>query len=110
MSDREMLRKALEISSLFEGLCFEENWFFRDFKREDIISEEQNGVACIGLILRGSAKVAPGEQGAVSTIGRGAEFGICNIFDRITVLRRFIPISNIDQSGNRIIIKLNSTF
>lgn len=82
MTDREMLRKALEISSLFEGLGFEENWFFRDFKREDIISEEQNGVACIGLILRGSAKVAPGEQGAVSTIGRGAEFGICNIFVR----------------------------
>ncbi len=82
MTDREMLKKALEISSLFEGLGFEENWFFRDFKREDIISEEQNGVACIGLILRGSAKVAPGEQGAVSTIGRGAEFGICNIFVR----------------------------
>ncbi len=82
MTDREMLRKALEISSLFEGLGFEENWFFRDFMREDIISEEQNGVACIGLILRGSAKVAPGEQGAVSTIGRGAEFGICNIFVR----------------------------
>lgn len=82
MTDREMLRKALEISSLFEGLGFEENWFFRDFKREDIISEEQNGVACIGLILRGSASVAPGEQGAVSTIGRGAEFGICNIFVR----------------------------
>ncbi len=82
MTDREMLKKALEISSLFEGLGFEENWFFRDFKREDIISEEQNGVGCIGLILRGSAKVAPGEHGAVSTIGRGAEFGICNIFVR----------------------------
>ncbi len=82
MTDREMLKRALEISSLFEGLCFEENWFFRDFKREDVISEEQNGVGCIGLILRGSASVAPGEQGAVSTIGRGAEFGICNIFVR----------------------------
>lgn len=82
MTDREMLRKALETSSLFEGLGFEENWFFRDFKRDEEISEEQNGVLCVGLILRGSASVAPGEQGAVSTIGRGAEFGICNIFVR----------------------------
>ena len=44
MTDREMLRKALETSSLFEGLGFEENWFFRDFKRDEEISEEQNGV------------------------------------------------------------------
>lgn len=82
MTDREMLKRALETSSLFEGLGSTENWFFRDFKRDEEISEEQNGVGCIGLILRGSAKVAPGEQGEVSTIGRGAEFGICNIFVR----------------------------
>lgn len=80
MTDSEMLNRALLKSPLFEGECSDKSWSIKCFERGETVHEEQNGVGCIGIILSGSAQVAPNEQGAVSTLGRGAEFGICNIF------------------------------
>lgn len=90
MTDSEMLRWALLKSPLFEGDCSDRSWWIKSFERGETVHEEQNGVGCIGLILSGSAQVTPNEQGAVSTLTRGAEFGICNIFVREAMPTRLI--------------------
>ncbi len=95
MTDRELLLRALQKSPLFEGECADRAWSIKSFGRASVIPEEQNGIGCIGLILSGSAEVTPNEQGAVSTLGRGAEFGICNIFvheDMPTRLKARTPL------------------
>ncbi len=95
MTDSEMLRRALIKSPLFEGECADKGWNIKSFERGETVSEEQNGVGCVGLMLSGSAEVTPSEQGAVSTLSRGAEFGICNIFvreDMPTKLKARTPI------------------
>lgn len=58
----------------------DKSWFYKEFSKNDKISERQNGIDCLGLIIKGSAEVSPGDGSAVSRIGAGSEFGICNIF------------------------------
>lgn len=82
MTDRQLLKKALEHSELFEGTDLNEQWLIRTFERSQQISEIQNGIECIGLILRGSAEVSPKNQSSVSVLICGNVFGICNIFVR----------------------------
>lgn len=87
MTDNELLQRALNHSSLFEGVSatttgFLSKWQIKDFRRGDIISELQNGIDCVGLMLRGSAEVSPRCESAVSVLTSGCEFGICNIFVR----------------------------
>lgn len=80
MTDRELIKKAFSSSVLFQGLPIDKSWFYKEFSRNDKISEHQNGIDCLGLLIKGSAEVSPGDGSAVSRIGAGAEFGICNIF------------------------------
>ncbi len=80
--DDELLVRALSRSSLFDGVAADLNWFIKEFKRGEDISEVQNGVECVGVILKGSAQVSPSCHGAVSLMSTGGEFGICNIFVR----------------------------
>lgn len=87
MTDSELLQRALNNSSLFEGAPasadgFLPKWQIKDFRRGEIISELQNGVDCVGLILKGCAEVSPRCESAVSVLSSGCEFGICNIFVR----------------------------
>lgn len=83
--DKELL-SALGKSELFMGLGQELgrrlSFFSVSFSRGEPISELQNGVDCVGIIVRGCAEVLPGLTGRVSIIGPGSEFGICNIFIR----------------------------
>lgn len=91
MTEKELLANALNRSSLFSGFdddgsdsvpAFAGRWQMRDFERGEIISELQNGVDCVGLMVKGSAEVSPKCESAVSVLTSGCEFGICNIFVR----------------------------
>ncbi len=78
---RLLFEDALSESQLFSGT--ETNhllWSFKTFKRGEIISETQNGIACVGLIISGAVDVTSPYEGSVSVAKKGAEFGICNIF------------------------------
>ena len=83
-NERELIRHAFEKSALFCGASSDVlmlgDWFVREFKRSLEIFEEQNGVECVGVIIKGCAQVIPGDQSAVSVLTTGGEFGICNIF------------------------------
>lgn len=91
MTEKELLACAFNRSSLFEGIDgegsasvpgFAGRWQVKDFQRGEVISELQNGVDCVGLMLKGSAEVSPKCESAVSVLTSGCEFGICNIFVR----------------------------
>lgn len=112
LTENEILERALKRSAIFEGLTAEQaraipGWFTKEFKRGELISECQNGVYCVGLMIKGSAEVSPNCQSSVSILSGGGEFGICNIFvseDMPTVLVAktsckvgFIPKDNFAQ-------------
>lgn len=92
MEDREAVMRALESSSLFRGISPSalKGAFTKTFRRGDTVSETQNGVECVGVVVTGSLSVGATDSGSVSVMNRGGEFGICNIFVREkmpTVLR-----------------------
>lgn len=89
MTEKELLTVAFNRSSLFDGIAsegkdsvaeFAGRWQIKDFQRGEVISEIQNGVDCVGLLVKGSAEVSPRCESAVSILTSGCEFGICNIF------------------------------
>lgn len=75
---------ALQSSELFCGLDPAQirGGFVREFRRGDAVSETQDGVDCVGVVVSGSLNVAAQEGSSVSVMKRGCEFGICNIYVR----------------------------
>lgn len=75
---------ALQSSELFCGLDPAQirGGFTCTFRRGDTVSETQNGIDCVGVVVSGSLSVAAQEGSSVSVMKRGGEFGICNIFVR----------------------------
>lgn len=75
---------ALQSSELFCGLDPAQirGGFIGEFRRGDRVSETQNGIDCVGVVVSGSLSVAAQEGSSVSVMRRGGEFGICNIFVR----------------------------
>lgn len=89
---------ALSASDLFRGLNPEliRGSFIKEFKRGDTVSEIQNGIDCLGIVIFGSLSVAANEGSSVSVMKRGGEFGICNIFvkeDMPTLLKARVQSS-----------------
>ena len=84
MEDSSRIRAALSYSELFRGVdpSAIRGSFILEFKRGDPVSEVQNGVECVGVIISGGIAVESGEGSSVSVMKRGGEFGICNIFVR----------------------------
>lgn len=84
MEDSSRIRTALSSSELFRGVdpSAIRGSFILEFKRGDPVSEVQNGVECVGVIISGGIAVESGEGSSVSVMKRGGEFGICNIFVR----------------------------
>ena len=84
MEDSSRIRAALSSSELFRGVdpSAIRGSFILEFKRGDPVSEVQNGVECVGVIISGGIAVESGEGSSVSVMKRGGEFGICNIFVR----------------------------
>ena len=82
MEDSSRIRAALSYSELFRGVdpSAIRGSFILEFKRGDPVSEVQNGVECVGVIISGGIAVESGEGSSVSVMKRGGEFGICNIF------------------------------
>lgn len=78
------IAEALLNSELFCGLdpAVIRGGFSRDFRRGEIVSETQDGIDCVGVVVSGSLNVAAQEGSSVSVMKRGGEFGICNIFVR----------------------------
>ena len=79
-AERKLIESAFSRSALFEGMTPDSGWFVREYRKGDNIPESPDGIGCVGVIIRGCAQVSPREQGAVSVLTQGAEFGICNIF------------------------------
>ena len=84
MEDSSRIRAALSYSELVRGVAPSaiRGSFILEFKRGDPVSEVQNGVECVGVIISGGIAVESGEGSSVSVMKRGGEFGICNIFVR----------------------------
>ena len=84
MEDISSLSAALACSELFHGVepSALKSSFILSFRRGEVVSETQNGVECVGVVLLGSLTVSAGEGSSVSVMKRGGEFGICNIFVR----------------------------
>lgn len=82
MSLKETVSKGLALSEIFAGVNVSDvnGYFVKSFKRGDEIGEVQNGVDCVGVILKGSATVGSAQGKNVSVARPGSEFGICNIF------------------------------
>lgn len=82
MNQNDLIHKVFTLSEIFSGSKPESfgGWFVGDFKRGDEISEMQNGIDCVGVILKGSATVGSAQGKNVSVARPGSEFGICNIF------------------------------
>ena len=84
MEDLALIRSAFSYSELFRGVEPSEirSGHIVSFKRGDVVSETQNGIDCVGVILSGSLSVEANDRSSVSVMRRGGEFGICNIFVR----------------------------
>ena len=84
MENLTALKNAFQSSELFRGLdpSLVRRGFVLSFRRSDEVSETQNGIECVGVILSGSLTVEAAEGSSVSVMKRGGEFGICNIFVR----------------------------
>lgn len=80
MTDIGLLERAFLISELFKGFSPSRHWVIKSFKRGEIVSEVQQGIGCVGLVISGSIEVANSYDGSVSIAKPGSEFGICNIF------------------------------
>lgn len=82
MDDIAAIRSVLENSPLFRGCdpSIIRGSFVMTFKRGESVSETQNGIECVGVVISGSLTVEATEGSSVSVIKRGGEFGICNIF------------------------------
>lgn len=84
MEDLSLIRSAFSASGLFKGAdpSVIRSGFVQSFKRGENVSETQNGIDCVGVILSGSLGVEANDRSSVSVMKRGGEFGICNIFVR----------------------------
>ena len=84
MEDLALIRSAFSSSDLFHGVdpSVVRSAFVMSFKRGEAVSETQNGIECVGVILSGSVGVEANDRSSVSVMKRGGEFGICNIFVR----------------------------
>lgn len=84
MEDSAMIRSAFSSSELFRGVEPSEirSGSVVSFKRGETVSETQNGIDCVGVILTGCLAVEANDRSSVSVMKRGGEFGICNIFVR----------------------------
>ena len=84
MEDLALIRSAFSSSALFRSVEPSEirSGHIVGFKRGDVVSETQNGIDCVGVILSGSLSVEANDRSSVSVMRRGGEFGICNIFVR----------------------------
>lgn len=84
MEDLALIRSAFTSSALFRGVepSAVRSGFTATFKRGEAVSETQNGIDCVGVILSGSLGVEANDRSSVSVMKRGGEFGICNIFVR----------------------------
>ena len=82
MEDLALIRSAFSSSELFRGVepSAVRSGHIATFKRGDVVSETQNGIDCVGVILTGSLSVEANDRSSVSVMKRGGEFGICNIF------------------------------
>lgn len=82
MEDLALIRSAFSSSELFRGVepSAIRSGQVTTFKRGDFVSETQNGIDCVGVILTGSLSVEANDRSSVSVMKRGGEFGICNIF------------------------------
>lgn len=78
----DLTLKVFTLSEIFSGTNPESfnGWFVKEFKRGEKIGEMQNGIDCVGVILKGSATVGSAQGKNVSVARPGSEFGICNIF------------------------------
>lgn len=77
-----LVTAALQSSDMFRGLNPDliHGGFTREFKRGDPVTETQDGINCVGIVVSGSLNVAASKGSSVSVLKRGSEFGICNIF------------------------------
>lgn len=84
MEDTAMIRTAFSHSDLFRGVdpALVRSAFVKHFQRGETVSETQNGVDCVGIVVSGSLGVEAYEKSTVSVMKRGGEFGICNVFVR----------------------------
>ena len=84
MEDLALIRSAFSASKLFKGAdpSAVRSGFVQSFRRGENVSETQNGIDCVGVILSGSLGVEANDRSSVSVMKRGGEFGICNIFVR----------------------------
>lgn len=100
MEDSSRIRAALSSSELFRGVdpSAIRRSFILEFKRGDPVSEVQNGVECVGVIISGGIAVESGEGSSVSVMKRGGEFGICNIF-----VRENMPTNLKARVGSRVL-------
>lgn len=81
MAQSKNIFKALALSEIFGGTDISGvSHFIVSFKRGEKISEWQNGIDCVGIILNGSATVSSDVGHNISVAKAGHEFGICNIF------------------------------
>ena len=84
MEDVSRLSEALGCSELFRGISPSalKSSFILSFRRGEAVSETQNGIDCVGVVISGSLTVSAGAGSSVSVMKKGGEFGICNIFVR----------------------------
>ncbi len=81
MTQQQLIKNALSLSEIFQSAPLPKGiGFIKEFKRGDAISEMQDGIDCVGVILSGLAAVSSGQNSNVSVAKPGHEFGICNIF------------------------------
>lgn len=85
MEKKERIIKTWEECSLFENIPVDTEYsFLKNFHRGDIISEEQGGIKCIGIIVSGriieSGMSGENRQNSVSVYNEGDIFGIYNVF------------------------------
>lgn len=79
------MQAIIDRSPMFSGCGLGEDSFHpRDYRRGQIVSDQQDGRACVGLVAFGAIDVysvaMDGSEIKLSSLSAGDAFGICNLF------------------------------
>lgn len=79
------MQAIIDQSPMFAGCGLEADSFHpRSFRKGQLVSDQQNGRACVGLIASGAIDVysvaMDGSEINLSSLSTGDAFGICNLF------------------------------
>lgn len=84
--DKNNIKSVTEnLGGMFQSVELTDiKYVIKKYKRGEQVFENVDGIACVGVILSGKCDVYSvaynGDKSNVSTLSRGGEFGICNIF------------------------------